>query len=132
MRFGDSALRAKGVASAVGVSRDYLSHLFVAHTGKGLLQVLHEIRVSEAAWLLESTTLNIKEVMARSGYRTYRDLDNHFKRARGLTPRLWRCGLGLAAAGQAKTSTMTCRPAGQMFRGLDTAPALEAPIKGSN
>lgn len=88
--FQDSSLRLPTVAKKCGVSAPYLSQLVKATTGYGCRTHLRLVRVLCACNLLTKTALSVKEVAARSGYRSTAELDHEFRRWLHLQPNEFR------------------------------------------
>lgn len=74
------------VAAAVGVSAEYLRHLFVQHTGTSLTRWLAELRIHRATELLLRSPLPLKAIAAVCGYRDECYFSTAFKQHTGLTP----------------------------------------------
>lgn len=83
----------RALASALGVSRWHLSRVISRQTGHGFAEHLHGLRVLEAAHLLTTTQLSVKEVSAAVGYRRTGELGRHFTRWVRMTPSRFRAGL---------------------------------------
>lgn len=79
-------LTLKQMAQAVGLSSSHLRALFVEETGMTPLQYQKKLRMSEAKNLLETTFLNVQEIMARVGINDVSHFIRDFKRAYGSTP----------------------------------------------
>jgi AraC-like DNA-binding protein len=84
-RFAES-LTLDELAAEVGLSGRRLAALFRAAYGTTVHARLAEVRVQHAVSLLESTSLPIVEVAARSGYYDQSALTRHIKAALGTTP----------------------------------------------
>lgn len=80
------------LAAEVGLSGRRVATLFRAAYGTTLHARLAEVRLQHAVSLLESTTLPIAEVAARSGYYDQSALTRHMKAALGTTPAAIRRG----------------------------------------
>ncbi|HET7617327.1 MAG TPA: AraC family transcriptional regulator [Vicinamibacterales bacterium] len=87
----------RALATALGVSRWHLSRVISRETGHGFAEHLHGLRVLEAAHLLATTRLSVKEVAAAVGYPRTGELDRHFGRRLRMTPSRFRAGLEHAA-----------------------------------
>ncbi len=75
------------IAKAVGVSPDYLRHLFTSSvSGATLSQTLARIRLCRAQALLANSPLPLKAIAASCGYANERHLCAVFKRLTGSTP----------------------------------------------
>jgi len=74
------------IAKIVGVSGDYLRHVFKRHFGKGLKEFSLEIRIERAKDLLANSPMGLKEVSAECGFANERALCAAFKGRTGATP----------------------------------------------
>lgn len=90
-------LSLEDMARAANLSPSYLSHLFKAETGLPPLQYLKSLRLSKAKELMETTFLNVKEVMHRVGIKDKCHFARDFKKAYGMAPTQFRtnCHAGL-------------------------------------
>jgi transcriptional regulator GlxA family with amidase domain len=79
-------LSLEDMARTVNLSSSYLSHLFKAETGVSPLQYLKSLRMRKARELLDTTFLNIKQIMNRVGIKDKCNFAKEFKRTYGLTP----------------------------------------------
>lgn len=79
-------LTLKEMAQAVSISSSHLRALFKAETGMTPAQYQKKLRLSEAKSLLETTFLNVQEIMARVGINDASHFIRDFKRAYGSTP----------------------------------------------
>ena len=78
------------VARHVGVSEDYLRHLFIEHGGPGLNRLLNQTRVERVKELLVHSRLPIKAITSMSGFKTERYLSTRFKQFTGVGPSAFR------------------------------------------
>ena len=78
------------IAQHVGVSEDYLRHLFIEHGGTGLNRLLNQTRIERAKELLIHSKLPIKEIASLSGFKTERYLSTRFKQLTGTGPGMFR------------------------------------------
>jgi AraC-like DNA-binding protein len=78
------------IASAVNLSLAHLRYLFKEETGKSPAQYLRALRMREAGRLLETTFLNVKEVMHRIGVQDESHFTRDFKKVYGMTPAQYR------------------------------------------
>jgi two-component system, response regulator YesN len=74
------------LARSVNLSLWHLSHLFKSEMGLSPALYLKNYRMQQAAVLLESTFLSVKEITARVGFRDESHFVRVFKGAYGLTP----------------------------------------------
>lgn len=79
-------LTLKEMAQAVSLSSSHLRALFKADTGMTPAQYQKKLRLSEAQRLLETTFLNIREILVRVGINDESHFIRDFKRAYGSTP----------------------------------------------
>lgn len=82
----DRRLEIRDVARKIGISADYLRHVFLAGEGIGPKQFLMQLRLSRARELLSHSTLTLKEIAALSGFDNERYLCACFRQAVGMTP----------------------------------------------
>jgi len=78
------------VARHVGVSEDYLRHLFIEHGGPGLNRLLNQTRIERVKELLIHSRLPIKEIASMSGFKTERYMSTRFKQLTGVGPNTFR------------------------------------------
>lgn len=89
-------IRAVGdVAAAVGLSQDYLRHVFARRYGRGVKSLLVEKRIEKAGRLLAQTSFSVKEVSAMCGYANDRYFSADFRRASGCPPGQFRSAIAL-------------------------------------
>jgi transcriptional regulator GlxA family with amidase domain len=74
----------------VNLSGSRLRHLFKAEMHQTPAQYLKKIRMSEAATLLRTTFLSVKEIMNRVGISNESHFVHEFKKAHGLAPSKYR------------------------------------------
>ncbi len=74
------------VAVHVGVSEDYLRHLFQKREGSGINQALTRIRIERAKELLRHSRLPLKAVAEQCGFQNERYFCTRFATLAGLTP----------------------------------------------
>jgi AraC-like DNA-binding protein len=78
------------LAQSFNLSASRLRHLFKAETGVSPVQYLQAQRMQKARELLETTFLNVKEVMLEVGVKDKSHFIKGFKKAYGLTPSQYR------------------------------------------
>lgn len=78
------------MAQSVNLSPSRLRHLFRDKMGVSLRQYLKEQRLSKARQLLETTFLNVQEIMLRVGVKDKSHFARDFKKAYGLSPLKYR------------------------------------------
>ncbi len=81
--FRRPGLSTRMIAKEVGVSVEHVCRLVKAHTGRSVLSIVRERRVTEAAVLLRRSPLLVKEISYALGFRTLsmceRDFRRHFR-----------------------------------------------------
>jgi transcriptional regulator GlxA family with amidase domain len=82
----NSELSLDVLAQSVHLSTSRFRHLFKTETGTTPAQYLKSLRMSRAKELVETTFLNIKEIMRNIGVRDKRHFAKDFERTYGLTP----------------------------------------------
>lgn len=80
----------QAVAREVGISSFRMAHLVKEHTGKSILQILHQIRVREAQQLLEHTDKSCTDIAYAVGFGDQSYFIKHFRRLTGITPARYR------------------------------------------
>ena len=83
------------VADYVGISPNYLGHLFIRHLGVTFTEQLNKVRIERAKSLLNNPQYMIYEVGAMVGIDNTTYFTRLFKRYTGQTPRDYRKELGL-------------------------------------
>ena len=77
-------------AAAIGLSESHLRRLLTAELGQPLSAFLKRERLALARHYLLTTTLSVKEVMAKVGCRDASHFVRDFAREYGLSPRRYR------------------------------------------
>lgn len=80
------------VASATGISRYYVSHLFKEMMDTTFVGYVNELRLNRAAMLLVTTDLPIIEISSMSGFNNLSNFNRAFKMNFGKTPSAYRKG----------------------------------------
>ena len=83
-------LRVTALARLAGLSPAYFSELFKAQTGCSPRAYLHLLRIHRACQLLQTTSLSVKEIASRVGYRDPFHFSRQFKAFEGLSPSQYR------------------------------------------
>ena len=78
------------ISDAVGVSRNYLSHLFKHHCAVTVTEFIHRTRLREAERLLISGGKTVSEIAYLVGYQNYRDFHRNFVRYEKTSPKRFR------------------------------------------
>jgi len=86
----DSELSLEVLAQSVNLSTSRFRHLFKAETGTTPAQYLKSLRMSRAKKLVETTFLNIKQIMCCIGVHDKRHFAKDFERNYGLIPTQYR------------------------------------------
>jgi AraC-like DNA-binding protein/mannose-6-phosphate isomerase-like protein (cupin superfamily) len=90
-------IRVREVAAHAALSESRLSHLFKAHTGRGLIEYLHEYRINRACAQLCETTRPIQDIATEIGYNDLRFFHRLFRRHTGCNPTQYRQHFGHSA-----------------------------------
>jgi AraC family transcriptional regulator of arabinose operon len=78
------------IAQSINMSTSRLRHLFTDEVGMSPLQYLKEQRMRQAKELLETTHLNVKQIMWRVGIKDQSHFVRDFRDAYGLSPQRYR------------------------------------------
>lgn len=73
-------------ADFAGVSYTHLSRAFKNETGKRFVEFLNEVRLHAAKALLIRQNLSMKEIVDRTGFRSYNYFFKVFRESEGMTP----------------------------------------------
>lgn len=92
------------MAESVNLSPPYFCYLFKSITGVPPARYLKSLRMQQAATLLTTTFLSVKEIVRRVGFTDESHFVRDFKRIYGVTPSEYRNG-GLSSAESATTET---------------------------
>lgn len=84
--YGDSALTIEQIAEQAGLSTSRFSVLFRQETGQTVNDYLTEIRISQAIYLLENSSLKIYEIADRVGYKSSQYFGQIFCQKTGYKP----------------------------------------------
>jgi len=79
-------LRLHQIAAGVGMSRSRLNALFLAHLEVSPMRLLKTIRMQQARALLQSSSLNVKEIAAHAGFNDISHFIRDFSRLYGQAP----------------------------------------------
>ncbi|MCM3440293.1 helix-turn-helix domain-containing protein [Metabacillus halosaccharovorans] len=77
----------KELAKSVNLSPSRLSHLFKENVGHSILDTLKQMRLNQAALLLEHTDRSASEIAYEVGYQNYNYFAIHFRKRYGVSPR---------------------------------------------
>jgi len=78
------------ISEAVNISTDLFSRIFKIETGFSPIDYLMRLRMEKASWLLKTSFLSIKQVMAAVGYNSKGHFAKHFRRQYDLSPSEYR------------------------------------------
>ena len=84
--YTDQTMSAASIAEQFKISPSYLSRIFKADMGIGIVEYIHRIRVEAAKKLLMYNDLNMNAVAVESGFSTRWVLTRVFKKICGMTP----------------------------------------------
>lgn len=73
-------------ADYAGVSYTHLSRAFKSETGQRFVEFLNEVRLHAAKALLIRQNLSMKEIVERTGFRSYNYFFKVFRESEGMTP----------------------------------------------
>lgn len=79
-----------GLAERFNYDKDYLAELFKAQYGCTPLQYQTQLRMEQAAWLLETTKLSAEKIAEDVGYEAFSTFYRNFLRFRGMSPGAYR------------------------------------------
>jgi AraC-like DNA-binding protein len=92
-QYANSKLSVQYIATLLGCSPDYLSHLFHVETKERLTHYIQRIRVDGAILALETTALNVSEIAYSSGFADPAYFARVFKQHKGCAPQEYRARL---------------------------------------
>lgn len=78
------------ISQELYLNSGYISRMLKEQTGKNFTDILAEIRVEKAVWLLENTDLYVYEIAAEVGYQNLKYFYQIFKKITGKTPNDYR------------------------------------------
>ena len=82
-------------ADYVGLTKNYLSHLFTRHIGVPFTTFLNNIRINQAKKMLESSNYSVREIGNQVGYWDATYFIRVFKKINGCTPEEYRTRMKL-------------------------------------
>lgn len=91
--FREADTKLQVVASRSGYSRWHLCRQLRSATGLTFTQLLHGARLLEAIRLLSGTSYSVKEIAAKTGYRTSGELNRKFNTVLHVSPTTFRRSL---------------------------------------
>lgn len=83
-------LRVADVAAHTALSPSRLAHLFKDCTGRGVIEYLHELRITRACASLQNSALPVQTIAAEVGYSDLRFFHRIFRRRTGCNPTQYR------------------------------------------
>lgn len=83
-------IRVSQVATHVALSSGRLAHLFKTHTGRSIIEYVHELRFEKACLALRTTTLPVQEIAGETGYNDISFFYQIFRRHAGCNPTEYR------------------------------------------
>lgn len=96
--FSHAIVDVRAVADKVHVARRTLDRRFRAATGRSVLEEIQFCRVTRAARLLQETTMPVKHIVQRAGFRSDEHLRLAFQKAFGTSPQAYRLNGPLKSA----------------------------------
>ncbi len=81
------------LAKYVGLSRNYVSHVFNHTYGKTINQYLNELRIEQAKKMLVQEELSLQTISSKVGYNNYTYFTKIFRQMVGMTPSVYRMEL---------------------------------------
>lgn len=88
--FSHAIVDVPAVARKVGLARRTLDRRFAAATGRTVLEEIQFCRVTRAAKLLQETTMPVKHIVQRAGFRSDEHLRLAFQKTFGKSPQAYR------------------------------------------
>lgn len=79
-------LTTTGIAAELGCSANYLGHVFGRYFGHGIIEEMHEQRISHACDLLARTSLTISQILYEVGYNDPSQFRRQFFLRHSMTP----------------------------------------------
>ncbi|MFC5649192.1 helix-turn-helix domain-containing protein [Paenibacillus solisilvae] len=87
-----AVFRIDELARKVGLSPSRLSHLYKETIGVSIVESLNQMRIRQAALMLEHTNRNASEVALDVGFQNYNHFANQFRKHYGVSPRAYQSG----------------------------------------
>lgn len=82
-----SKISSRDLAEAISISQAHLCHLFKKETGITLTNYIHQRKIKEACYLLETTDLSIIDIANQLAYSSQQHFHKVFKQQMGMTPK---------------------------------------------
>jgi len=86
----DEDISISEICSYVHLSKYYFCHLFKEITGMSPVKYISERRITNAKKLLISSNLSLSEIAMRSGFSSFSNFSNAFRKLEGITPGMFR------------------------------------------
>ncbi|NBD25842.1 helix-turn-helix domain-containing protein [Paenibacillus glycinis] len=83
-------VRIEDLAREIGLSPSRLSHLYKESTGSSIIDSLNDMRIRQAALLLEHSGRQAAEVAEEVGYLNYNHFASQFRKRFGVNPRTYK------------------------------------------
>jgi AraC family transcriptional regulator of arabinose operon len=83
-------LQIEALAKRIGLSSSRLSHLFKKEMGHSIVETLIQMRLRQAALLLQHSNRNATEIALDVGFQNYNHFANQFKKYYAVNPREYR------------------------------------------
>lgn len=83
-------LTLEDIANEMHVGKTYFEHVFRVETGSSVMQYLHQIRLNHGKQLLRESTMKIKPIALRSGFKSANYFSRAFKKYFEMTPSEYR------------------------------------------
>lgn len=83
-------LTAEDVCKIFFISRSKLNKIFECHLSVGFHQLLSEMKISQACFMLRQEPIGITEISSKLGFSTDTYFYTFFKKSMGMTPLQWR------------------------------------------
>ena len=93
--YANPALCASSIAERFRISTSYLSRIFKADMGMGLVDYIHHIRIEAAKTALRNTNATMDEIASAVGFSNRGVFMRVFKKLEGATPGAYRSNQGV-------------------------------------
>lgn len=74
------------IAESLGYSKNYLANQFKKYTGKTIMQMVNDMRISRSLRLLRDTSYPVSDIAGRVGFPSYSQMNHEFRRNLHLSP----------------------------------------------
>lgn len=79
-------ISSRDIALRLHMERTYLCHYFKKETGQTLTQYIHQQKINEACYLIETSDLSFVEISEKMGFSSQQQFSKVFKETLSLTP----------------------------------------------